>query len=50
MDNYGKIVPYATVKYIDQSNNANVYVGKTDALGNYSIDAPLINYRIQSPG
>ncbi len=50
MDNYGKIIPYATVKYIDQSNNANVYVGKTDALGNYSIDAPLINYQDGTKG
>ena len=43
-DNYGKVVPYAVVRYYDQSDPKKVYVGEADANGNYNVDAPLINY------
>ena len=44
VDNYGKIVPFATIRFVDQSDSTKVFMGFTDALGNYNVDVPLINY------
>ena len=43
-DNYGKLVPFATIRFVDQANPSNVFMGTSDAYGNYSVDAPLINW------